>query len=99
MSRADELTERYGGTTVLHGLDFTLHPGTVTGFLGPDGPGAVVQAAFLQLGPSTRSPCGISGIRAVANGDAIVAPSLTRGSRDRVQAVILAYDTRMVNPR
>ncbi|MEV8227580.1 ATP-binding cassette domain-containing protein [Streptomyces sp. NPDC079167] len=39
MIRAHELTKRYGHTTVVHGLDFTVHPGTVTGFLGPNGAG------------------------------------------------------------
>ncbi|MEU0299255.1 ATP-binding cassette domain-containing protein [Streptomyces sp. NPDC006175] len=39
MIRAHELTKRYGDTTVVHGLDFTVHPGTVTGFLGPNGAG------------------------------------------------------------
>ncbi|MGW0792842.1 ATP-binding cassette domain-containing protein [Streptomyces sp. NPDC002911] len=39
MIRAYELTKRYGDTTVVHGLDFTIRPGTVTGFLGPNGAG------------------------------------------------------------
>ncbi|MER5555633.1 ABC transporter ATP-binding protein [Streptomyces sp. NPDC002793] len=34
-----DLTKRYGDTTVVHGLDFTVRPGTVTGFLGPNGAG------------------------------------------------------------
>ncbi|MFC8230956.1 ATP-binding cassette domain-containing protein [Streptomyces sp. NPDC057287] len=39
MIRAYELTKRYGDSTVVHGLDFTVRPGTVTGFLGPNGAG------------------------------------------------------------
>ncbi|MDX3066379.1 MULTISPECIES: ABC transporter ATP-binding protein [Streptomyces] len=39
MIRAYDLTKRYGDTTVVHGLDFTVRPGTVTGFLGPNGAG------------------------------------------------------------
>ena len=33
------LTKRYGSTTAVDGLTFTARPGTVTGFLGPDGAG------------------------------------------------------------
>jgi ABC-2 type transport system ATP-binding protein len=36
---ARELTERYGGTTALHSVSSTIAPGTVTGFLGPNGAG------------------------------------------------------------
>ena len=38
MIEARELTKRYGDTTV-HSLSFTIAPGTVTGFLGPNGAG------------------------------------------------------------
>ena len=34
-----ELTKRYGDTTAVHSLSFTIAPGTVTGFLGPNGAG------------------------------------------------------------
>ena len=39
MIEAHELTERYGDTTAVHSLSFTIAPGTVTGFLGPNGAG------------------------------------------------------------
>ncbi|MEW1699934.1 MULTISPECIES: ABC transporter ATP-binding protein [unclassified Streptomyces] len=39
MIRAENLTKRYGDTTVVRDLSFTVHPGTVTGFLGPNGAG------------------------------------------------------------
>jgi ABC-2 type transport system ATP-binding protein len=37
MIEAHELTERYGDTTAVHSLSPTIAPGTVTGFLGPNG--------------------------------------------------------------
>src|SRR3712207_1973243 len=39
MIEAHELTKRYGGTTAVHSLSFTIAPGTVTGLLGPNGAG------------------------------------------------------------
>ena len=35
----DDLTKRYGATTVVDGVSFRAEPGTVTGFLGPNGAG------------------------------------------------------------
>jgi ABC-2 type transport system ATP-binding protein len=39
MIQARELTKRYGDTTAVHSLSFTIARGTVTGFLGPNGAG------------------------------------------------------------
>ena len=39
MIEARELTKRYGDTIAVHSLSFTIAPGTVTGFLGPNGVG------------------------------------------------------------
>ena len=39
MIEAHELTKRYGDTTAVHTLSFTIAPGTVTGFLGPNSAG------------------------------------------------------------
>ncbi|MEO4046131.1 heme ABC transporter ATP-binding protein [Pseudomonas sp. CAU 1711] len=39
MLRADNLTVRRGGATVLQGIDLTLRPGEVLGVLGPNGAG------------------------------------------------------------
>jgi len=39
MIEARELTKRYGDTTAVHSLSVTIAPGTVTGFLGPNGAG------------------------------------------------------------
>jgi ABC-type multidrug transport system ATPase subunit len=37
--RVEGLTKRYGNTTVLNDVDFTLEPGTITAILGPNGAG------------------------------------------------------------
>lgn len=34
------LTKRYRSATAVNDLTLTCHPGTVTGFLGPHGPGS-----------------------------------------------------------
>ena len=39
MIEAGGLLKRYGSTTALDNLSFDVQPGTVTGFLGPKGPG------------------------------------------------------------
>ena len=37
MIQAYELTQQYGRKTAVNQLSFTVRPGTVTGFLGPNG--------------------------------------------------------------
>ncbi|MEU6015046.1 ABC transporter ATP-binding protein [Streptomyces sp. NPDC047515] len=62
MIRTYELTKRYGGTTVVHGLDFTVRPGTVTGFLGPNGAGkSTTMRMLLGLDAPTRGRSTIGG--------------------------------------
>jgi len=39
MIEAHELPKRYGDTTAVNSLSFTIAPGTVTGVLGPNGAG------------------------------------------------------------
>jgi ABC-type uncharacterized transport system ATPase subunit len=39
MIQAYELTKQYGRKTAVNQLSFTVRPGTVTGFLGPNGAG------------------------------------------------------------
>ena len=39
MIEVRELVKRYGSKTAVDGLDFTVRPGVVTGFLGPMAPG------------------------------------------------------------
>jgi ABC-2 type transport system ATP-binding protein len=43
MIEARQLTKRYGDKTAVDGVDFTVHPGAVTGFLGPNGAGKVLD--------------------------------------------------------
>ena len=40
MIEISELTKRYGPTTAVSDLTFTVRPGTVTGFLGRMAPGS-----------------------------------------------------------
>ncbi|MDT0428615.1 ATP-binding cassette domain-containing protein [Streptomyces salyersiae] len=62
MIRASGLTKRYGDTTVVHGLDFAVHPGTVTGFLGPNGAGkSTTMRMLLGLDAPTRGRSTIGG--------------------------------------
>ncbi|MFJ8976522.1 ATP-binding cassette domain-containing protein [Streptomyces sp. NPDC102282] len=62
MIRAYELTKRYGDSTVVHGLDFTVRPGTVTGFLGPNGAGkSTTMRMLLGLDTPTRGRSTIGG--------------------------------------
>ncbi|WP_329206523.1 ATP-binding cassette domain-containing protein [Streptomyces sp. NBC_01696] len=62
MIRAYELTKRYGGATVVHGLDFTVRPGTVTGFLGPNGAGkSTTMRMLLGLDAPTSGRSTIGG--------------------------------------
>jgi ABC-type multidrug transport system ATPase subunit len=37
--KAQGLTKRYGSAVAVDGLSFDVRPGTVTGFLGPNGSG------------------------------------------------------------
>jgi len=39
MIEARDLTKRYGDTLAVDDLSFTVRPGLVTGFLGPNGSG------------------------------------------------------------
>lgn len=48
MIEAHELTERYGDKTAVDSISFTIAPGTVTGFLGPNGAGADDRACELS---------------------------------------------------
>ena len=44
---AQGLTKRFGPVLAVDGLDFTIHPGTVTGFLGPNGAGKTTTLRML----------------------------------------------------
>ncbi|MEU5417520.1 ABC transporter ATP-binding protein [Streptomyces clavifer] len=54
MIEVNELTKRYGKTTVVNGLTFTVRPGHVTGFLGPNGAGKSTTLRML-LGLTERT--------------------------------------------
>jgi ABC-2 type transport system ATP-binding protein len=55
MIEARELTKRYGHTTAVHSLSLTIAPGTVTGFLGPNGADrSTTMRTIVGLGPSGR---------------------------------------------
>jgi ABC-2 type transport system ATP-binding protein len=41
MIEAESLTKRYGSRAAVQDVSFSCAPGTVTGFLGPNGAGAV----------------------------------------------------------
>jgi ABC-type uncharacterized transport system ATPase subunit len=46
----DRLTKSYGEVQALDGLSFTVPPGQVFGFLGPNGAGTVYERAILRTG-------------------------------------------------
>ena len=45
MIKAVNLTKRYGSKTAVDHISFTVEPGTVTGFLGPNGPASPLRCA------------------------------------------------------
>ncbi|WP_405881710.1 ATP-binding cassette domain-containing protein [Streptomyces sp. NBC_01136] len=67
MIDVQNLTKRYGPTTVVDGLTFTVRPGAVTGFLGPNGAGKSTTLRMM-LG-LTRPDTGTARIDGHAYGD------------------------------
>ncbi|MGW2301936.1 ABC transporter ATP-binding protein [Streptomyces sp. NPDC001809] len=62
MIRAENLTKRYGDTTVVRDLSFTVRPGAVTGFLGPNGAGkSTTLRMILGLDAPTRGHATVDG--------------------------------------
>ncbi|MFB6831616.1 ATP-binding cassette domain-containing protein [Streptomyces hydrogenans] len=62
MIRAERLTKRYGGRTVVRDLSFTVRPGTVTGFLGPNGAGkSTTLRMILGLDAPTHGTATVGG--------------------------------------
>lgn len=47
MIEARGLVKRYGATAAVNDLDFTIRPGLVTGFLGPDGTGQTTTVRLI----------------------------------------------------
>jgi ABC-2 type transport system ATP-binding protein len=62
MIEVRELTKRYGGTVAVDGLSFTVQPGQVTGFLGPNGSGkTTTMRVILGLDAATSGRALING--------------------------------------
>jgi ABC-2 type transport system ATP-binding protein len=62
MIQAHELTKAYGGKTAVDGVSFTIHPGRVTGFLGPNGAGtSTTMRMILGLDSPTRGTVTVNG--------------------------------------
>src|SRR4051794_8442004 len=62
--RVDRLTKRYGRTLAVDGLSFEVHPGHVTGFLGPDGAGkSTMMRLILGLDAPTAGTVTVGGVR------------------------------------
>lgn len=73
----DGLTKHYGTVAAVSGLDFTVEPGTVTGFLGPNGSGKTTTLrALLGLIRPTSGRATIGGRRYVE----LTAPSTVVGA-------------------
>ena len=82
MIEARELTKRYGDTTAVHSLSFTIASRTVTGFLGPNGARQVDRARgwrerrLVGRGAGSHACCGVrsgslSRLAARVAGDAV----------------------------
>jgi ABC-type uncharacterized transport system ATPase subunit len=64
MLTVENLTKRYGGTTAVSEVSFSCAPGTLTGFLGPDGAGKSTTLRMLTgLTPPTAGASTIAGRR------------------------------------
>ena len=50
MIEVENLTKRYGDKVAVDGLTFTVEPGVVTGFLGPNGVGKPVTGLWESAG-------------------------------------------------
>jgi ABC-2 type transport system ATP-binding protein len=60
MIQAHQLTKRYGDKTAVHTLSFTIAPGTVTRFLGPNWASGLPPIAWRhrleEVGDGTSTP-------------------------------------------
>lgn len=68
MIQAHQPTKRYGDKTAVHTLRFTIAPGTVTGFLGPNvaqasPTGSTVPRCGRSAPRSTPKPCTPAAVR------------------------------------
>jgi ABC-2 type transport system ATP-binding protein len=89
MIEIDGLTKRYGHKTAVDRLSFVVEPGVVTGFLGPNGAGK----------STTNSEIAASLFLSEGTVKIHVGRILSKlGLRDRVRAVVLAYESRLITP-
>jgi len=86
MIEAKDLTKRYGDALAVDDLSFTVHPGVVTGFLGPNGPGN-----------STTLPL-IMGLDAPRSGDVTVNGRLVRDMSWPLHEVGPLLESRSIYP-
>src|ERR1700704_5648666 len=64
MIEAHDVSKRYGEKTAVDGLDFTVKPGVVTGFLGPNGSGkSTTMRLILGLDAPTSGETTVNGKR------------------------------------
>ncbi|MDH6108688.1 ABC-2 type transport system ATP-binding protein [Kitasatospora sp. MAP12-15] len=64
MIEINRLVKRYGDKTAVDGLDFTVHPGRVTGFLGPNGAGkSTTMRMIVGLDAPTSGSVAVNGRR------------------------------------
>jgi ABC-2 type transport system ATP-binding protein len=64
MIEARQLTKRYGVKTAVDAVDFTVHPGAVTGFLGPNGAGkSTTMRMIIGLDAPTSGTVTVNGRR------------------------------------
>ena len=62
MIEVHQLAKHYGGTVAVDGLSFTVRPGRVTGFLGPNGAGQpVTMPVIAGLDELTAGRAGVNG--------------------------------------
>jgi ABC-2 type transport system ATP-binding protein len=104
---AKELTKRYGATTAVDNLSFTVESGQVTGFLGPNGAGKTTTLRMI-LGlneptggtvtidgqPFVNHPRGLRHVGALLDAD-----DIHRGRSARAHLSALAYSNRIPQRR
>jgi ABC-2 type transport system ATP-binding protein len=99
MIEARQLTKRYGEKTAVDGVDFTVRPGAVTGFLGPNGSGkSTTMRMIIGLDAPTAGSVTVNGRRYVQHaaplqevGALLEARSIHPGRSAFDHLMVLAY--------